>query len=166
MDKNKGGRPTKLTEKFKRVAEEVIYKNALSCTDEDLLFLINEKLEPEERISERTWKYWKSEALDDTVDTDLDEERRDWFLPLIKRALILERDNLMQNLKEDNKAWQRWAWIIERKFKEWRMVNEFSGKLKHEGKVDGDFNHRVDLSKLSDEEVEAFTKLANKTTTE
>lgn len=157
MEKNLGGRPTKLTEKFKKVAEEVISKNILACTDEDIIFLINDRLDSGEQISDATWENWKAGKIED-------DERRSWFLGLVKRSLIIERDNLIQNLQGDNKAWQRWAWIIERKFKEWRMINEFSGKIKHDGQIDS--NVTIDLSKLSDDEVDQLTKLTNKATTE
>jgi len=120
---NLGGRPTKMTEKFQKIAEEVVYGNILACTDEDILFLINEKLEESERISDSTWEYWKKGQYGD-------DERRDWFLGLIKKALVIEKNNLLTNLKSDDKAWQRWAWIIERKFDEWNIRTKSEQELK------------------------------------
>lgn len=113
-EKNLGGRPTKMTEKFQKVAEEIIYSNILACTDEDILFLINEKLDESEKITSRTWKNWKAGKQDD-------DDRNSWFFPLIKKALVIEKNNLLNSLKTDDKAWQRWAWIIERKFDEWNI---------------------------------------------
>lgn len=112
-------RPTKLTDNFLKVAEEVINtgQNALVHTDEDLLFLINEQLPEEERICDATFENWKAGKTKD-------DERGAKFLGLIKKALTLQRDNLLDKLQGDDKAWQRWAWIIERKFTEWRLPNK------------------------------------------
>ena len=117
-------RPTKLTENFLAVAEEVINtgNNALVHTDEDLLFLINEKLSEKERIADSTFEYWKAGQF-----SECSEEQKnigEKFLGLLKKALIIQRDNLMDKLQDDKGAWQRWAWIIERKFKEWRLPNK------------------------------------------
>jgi hypothetical protein len=115
--KNLGGRPSKMTQHFMEVAERVITDNILACTDEDILFLINEKLEESEKIAGSTWEFWKAGKYGD-------DERRDWFLGVIKKALIIERNNILSRLKDDDKAWQRWAWIMERKFDDWNIKNK------------------------------------------
>lgn len=122
-EKNLGGRPTKMTEKFQKVAEEIIYANILACTDEDILFLINEKLDESEKICDATWENWKAGKQSD-------DDRKSWFLGLIKRALIIEKNNLLNSLKTDDKAWQRWAWIIERKFDEWNIKQKSEQDLR------------------------------------
>ena len=49
----KVGRPTKQTEKFIKIAKEIIENdiNAIILTDEELVFLINEKLENKEKAT-------------------------------------------------------------------------------------------------------------------
>ena len=110
-------RPTKLTEKllksFKEVLEE--WQNALLCTDAELILLLNEKLEDKEQIAEDSFKRYKTWSLKD-CDNVLSQ-----FCALYKRALIKQKDDLFQRLKSDDKARQRRARIIERKFKAWNL---------------------------------------------
>lgn len=111
---DKGGRPTKLTDKFFAAAEEVINgERALYLTDEDLLFIINEKLEQENKITHVTFENWKAGKISD-------DEKGKRFFGLIKKALTNEKINLFREMKQDTQ-WQRKAWILERKFKEWRL---------------------------------------------
>jgi hypothetical protein len=118
---NKKGRPSKIA-RFTEVAEQVLFDDtrrvgaAIVHTDSDLIELINEHLEPDERIAEVTFKKWKAgEATqDDTL--------RECFLSLYKRALKLQRDQLFESLADEPPgAWQKWAWILERKFGDWNL---------------------------------------------
>jgi hypothetical protein len=114
-------RPSKIA-RFTEVAEQVLFDDtrrvgaAIVHTDADLIELINERLEPDERIAEITFRKWKAgEATqDDTL--------REVFLSLYKRALKLQRDQLFESLADEPPgAWQKWAWILERKFGEWNL---------------------------------------------
>ena len=118
---NKTGRPSKLM-RFMEVAEQVLFDPerkvgaAIVHTDADLIELINDRLEPDERISTETFKKWKSgeRTNEDTL--------RDVFVPLYKRALKLQRDALFESLADEPPgAWQKWAWILERKFGDWNL---------------------------------------------
>jgi hypothetical protein len=119
-------RPTKLTQKlldkFQAILDDDL--NALVCTDEELLILLNDELEENERISEDSFQRYKAGKLKE--DTSLLKQ----FCGLYKRALIKQRLNLMKELKTTDSSWQRFAWIIERKFDEWNM------KIKNETKLD------------------------------
>lgn len=121
------GAPTKLTEDFFQAVEDVLNTdlNVLVCTDDELLILINEKLSEKAKISERCFQNWKAGNFAENADGEN-------FLRLIKRALVREKMGLMKRLQDDEKAWQRWAWIIERKFDEWNIKMkqgiEMSGK--------------------------------------
>lgn len=110
------GRPTKLTPEFLQAVQSVLdeEQNALVCTDEELLMLINKKLPEEARISESCFEKWKAGDFSENSDGMQ-------FLRLIKEALVKEKKSLMTRLKTDEKAWQRWAWIIERKFDDWNI---------------------------------------------
>jgi hypothetical protein len=91
----------------------------VACTDEDLLFMLNAKLAPEHRISEQTWRrYKRGEAGASKVDV----ECLDVFVSAYKRAVIGMKRVCMQNLQDDVPGgWQRYAWILERKFDEWNL---------------------------------------------
>lgn len=118
------GRKTKLTERYLQVFEGVVTDvlfddiNAIIFTDNDLRELINDRLPEKEQISDTTWENWKSGDLDSRKD-----DRLKLFLALYKKALKAQQRELFQSLKHDEKAWQRWAWIIERKFSDWNLRN-------------------------------------------
>ena len=127
--KHAGGRPTKLTVRFIEAAEAVLNKdiNAIIHTDEDLLMLINELLDKKERIHINTLCNWKSKTKEGK---DLDE-LGEQFLCVYKKALSEQKADLFKSLKSDDKAWQRFAWIIERKFGDWniRQKVDVSGNM-------------------------------------
>jgi len=119
------GRPTKLTVNFIEALQSVLDEyGILILTDEDLLFLVNQKLKPKNQISAPTFKNWKAGKFD--VEGDTGKQ----FLSLIKSALVKEKMNLIRTMRESDPGhWQKYAWIIERKFDEWNIKNkqELSG---------------------------------------
>jgi len=119
-------KPTKLTKKFLKVAEEVINENinALIFTDEELIDLINERLPEKKRISIITWKRWKKRKLKGR------KSLLDRFDTLYKKAFEKQKKSLFYKLQTDDKAWQRWAWIIERKFPEWNLRQKVDANVK------------------------------------
>jgi len=119
-EKKVGGRPSKLTEKFIDVAENVINEYILACTDADILFLINQSLEEKERIGETTWKRWKNGNFS-TKEHHNREELGKRFMAFIKKALIIEKNNLLKEVRKGKPGWQAKAWILERKFKEYNL---------------------------------------------
>ena len=136
----KVGRPSKIN-KFIEVAKEVLFKESLMLlTDEELVFLINEKLEEEDRISDRTFARWKAKDFDDN-----DEIGKN-FVMLLKKALLTQKESLFKKFQNDDRAWQRWAWIIERKFSEWNLkkISESTTEVK------GEVSTKVDYSKLDE----------------
>lgn len=128
-DKHPGGRPTKLTEEFLATARLVIEEgdNALIFTDAELLFQINDKLSDEARISKSTWEKWKAGE----VTADPEGEK---FLRLVEKALHKQKSSLFASLKTEENQWQRWAWIIERKFDDWNLKRKLGiTKLPEDG---------------------------------
>lgn len=112
--KNKGGRPSKI-KPFIKVANEVLFsENVILFTDEELVDEINERLEEKYRICQSTFQKWKAGKIESD---DLGSQ----FLRLIKKALREQKKNLLEKYSTDDKAWTRWAWIIERKFSEWNL---------------------------------------------
>ena len=87
--------------------------NAIYLTEEELRILTNEEYGDVNYICENTFTNWKKGELqgDDII----------MFLGVYKRALIKQKKILFGNMSTDDKAWTRWAWIIERKFSEWNL---------------------------------------------
>jgi hypothetical protein len=112
------GRPTKLTTKVIQVWKEILDENVLFATDEELFLLLNERLDEKERIGYTTFKDWKAGRSPEH------NELFDEFSSVIKRSLLAEKKRLLHNLQGDKQAWQRFAWIIERKFDEWNIRNK------------------------------------------
>jgi hypothetical protein len=112
-------RPSKI-EKFTEALREVLdtphsVGYAIIYTDEDLVDIVNERLDPDDRITTRTFKDYKAGKLSSDPYLDV-------FLPLYKGALRHQSANLFERLSnEPPGAWQKWAWIIERKFDDWNM---------------------------------------------
>jgi hypothetical protein len=112
-------RPSKI-QKFTEALEQVLNTEhsvgyAIIYTDLDIVEMVNEMLEPEDRISKRRFEAYKAGSIDD--DASLDVFRR-----VYKRALRDQSSNLFERLStEPPGAWQKWAWIIERKFDDWNM---------------------------------------------
>ena len=88
---------------------------AIIFTDEELVDLVNEELDEEDRISYRTFKRYKAGEMEDDGILSL-------FVSLYKKALLAQKANLQQGLIDDVPGgWQRYAWILERKFDEWNL---------------------------------------------
>ena len=141
--KNKEGRPTKLNSGWLEVAERIVNDdiNAIILTDEELVFLINDEFDkqdiPEEekekqKISDRTFKRWKKKNKEDSE--ELDEVGKQ-FCHLIKKALTKQKKHLFDKFRSDEGQWQKWAWIIERKFDDWNIKHRYDHTSKDE-KID------------------------------
>ena len=129
---NNGGRPSKLTPEVIDAAKNIINEKILFYTDEELVIAINEILPKEAQFSYITFAKWK--AGDSQADSDLFKE----FLYLIKKSLALEKERLLGKLETDKFGWQRYAWILERKFDEWNI------------RTKADVNHNVTIPTLPD----------------
>ena len=84
-------------------------------TDEELVFLINEELEGKDKISDRTFARWKAKDFGE------DDKLGRTFVMLIKKALLIQKETLYKSMLGEDRAWQKYAWIIERKFAEWNL---------------------------------------------
>ena len=112
-------RPSKI-EKFTIALKELLdtphtVGYAIIYTDEDLVDMVNERLEPDDRVAIRTFKDYKAGKI-------VSDPFLDVFLPVYKGALRLQSANLFERLSQEPPgAWQKWAWVIERKFDDWNM---------------------------------------------
>jgi len=113
-----GGRPSKIGP-FIKEAKKLFDEDmaVIIHTDEDLVDIINSRLEEEQRITQRTFRSWKEKASNNKP---INDPIGDQFLPLYKNALNEQRKNLFDKF-EDSQQWQKYAWILERKFKEWNL---------------------------------------------
>ena len=137
------GRPSKI-EAFLEVAEGVLFQEDLMLlTDEELVFVINERLPEEDQITDRTFQNWKSGEVKDEFSAQ--------FFRVMKRALILQKQSLFNKFGNDDKAWTRWAWIIERKFSEWNLKHISENKNDNNNKSTLNINMNKDgLDDLKD----------------
>ena len=84
-------------------------------TDEELVDFVNYHLEEELQVSLTSFRNYKRGEIDDNAITKL-------FVDAYKRALFLQKRRLMESLEDDVPGgWQRYAWILERKFDEWNL---------------------------------------------
>jgi|TARA_R100000084_G_C4652677_1_gene150821 hypothetical protein len=129
-------RPSKI-DRFIEVAKDVLFRDGLMLlTDEELVDEINENLDKKDRISQRTFERWKSNNFDENGEIGAE------FCRLIKKALRNQKENLFKKFSNDDRAWQRWAWIIERKFSEWNLknINENKNENTHTGEIKINYN--------------------------
>src|SRR4051812_29533530 len=100
---DKGGRPTKLTEEFMAAMMEVINDadNAFIYTDEELLWLINDRLPLEQRVHGDTFSLWKNGHI-------ADDQRAVKFFSVYKKALMRQKASLFKRLDDpENLRWQK-----------------------------------------------------------
>ena len=131
------GRPTKINKPLIDAIKKVVDDNKVFiCTDEDLVMLINKELHPK-KISIDAFKRWKRGIL---PKTDKGSRYVAEFIHVIKVALYKEKENLFRKLDSGRAGeWQKYAWIIERKFSEWNLktISENTNKdtVTHDFKV-------------------------------
>lgn len=128
---NQGWRPTKLTDEFLKVVENVLNDNinSIILTDEELFELINGNLGEEQRICYATFKNYKASKNKE------ESELYNRFLSLYKKAITVQKKSLFDSLKKDTNSWQRYAWIIERKFSDWNLKQISERKFEWELKI-------------------------------
>jgi len=114
------GRPPKWETWVKKM-DEVLNRNhpvgyAIVYNDEMLLAVVNSELPEEDRISKRTFNYYKNEGhIEDGSIASV-------FVATYQKALSIQADNILRKMTEDVPGgWQKWAWIMERKFDEWNL---------------------------------------------
>lgn len=109
------GRPNKMLNWLSELKQVLAVEDILFLSDKDLQFLVNKNLDEKDRITERTFENWKANKFhpSDTIGKE--------FIESIQFALIKQKQFLSKKMIEDDKNWQRYAWIMERKFTEWNL---------------------------------------------
>ena len=121
------GRPTKLDDEIIQAFNTVLNEgiNAIILTDEEMVLLVNDILPENNKFSYSAFKDWKAFATDVKKDTtDYNAMMYDKIRSVIKKALTIQKQNLFTKMQNDKQAWQKYAWIIERKFDEWNIRNK------------------------------------------
>lgn len=145
-----GGKPKKLSHELLERLEDLLADDAkvVMHTDNDLLLLLNQGLEPKHQISKRTLEKWKTGEFGKWNGmqpnlwgmTEADFYAR--FVRLIELALLRMKEQIFAKITAEDvyeereseetgvissvlvsKApdWKKWAWILERKFAEWNL---------------------------------------------
>ena len=112
------GRPSKLNKEVIEAIEKLINSNILYYTDEEMVEEINELLPEDKRFSYEAFSKWKRGLRADN------SEYLDKFVRLLKKATQQEKQRLLEKLQSDKQSWQRFAWILERKFDEWNIKSK------------------------------------------
>lgn len=138
-----GGRPPKKAwvDTFEKVVETQF--NAIWLSDDELRVLTNLYLNKSQQISLPTLNNWKAGKLKD-------DKMLSRFLYIYKKALVVQKQKLFEKLVNDPDKWQRYAWIIERKFEAWNLKKIVDAKHDHTTKG----KEMVNLSKYSTEDLE------------
>ena len=123
------GAPTKLKSIFIKAAQKVLDNDikTIILTDEELVDEINDTLKNKnDRISYQTLTNWKRTAKECGIE-NLGDIAKQFFM-LYKKALRRIKQNLIEKQLNEDKSWQRFSWILERKFDEWniRQIQEVS----------------------------------------
>jgi hypothetical protein len=93
---------------------QVMNTRAVALTDIELIEATNERLEPNQRITRQTFENWKKAWTDGTLDPDIAER----FFCVYQKAVRTIKESLFNAIVFDANGWQRFAWIMERKFSE------------------------------------------------
>ncbi|MFV8339139.1 hypothetical protein ACNQGL_07695 [Flavobacterium sp. LB3P21] len=110
------GRPFKMQKWVDELKIVLSTEDILFLSDQDLHFLVNQKLEVNEQISKSTFEKWKAGKFAP------DEATGKEFIKCIQYALIKQKQLLSKKMMEDTSGqWTRYAWIMERKFTEWNL---------------------------------------------
>lgn len=122
---------TKLNQRFMDALKVVVDDPYFYClTDEELVLSINEHM-GEEYLKYDTFLRYKA----GTRGTESDYY--DEFVHVIKKHLIKAKIGLLKKLQSEEKAWQKYAWILERKFEDFNKLDKSKNENdnKHSGEI-------------------------------
>lgn len=131
-------RPTKLTENVLTAVRTVIeeWHNALVCSDEELCFLANERLEPHERISYRSFQRYKrlvrqhcheSEYADHLEPEEATPEKLELYQALhqqFTRTNIKVKNYCMDKMIQGLRDQGHFKWLLQMRLRHWNGMGE------------------------------------------
>jgi len=144
--KNKGGRPIAINEQQLQIFKDTVDKYPFS-TDSELFFMFG--LECEEKgikpLSYSTFQEYKNNPTQYKNNPNYDLIRS--FSGVIKKAQVLQKNELVGDIKKGESGWQAKAWITERKFSDnWASVSR--SEVKNEN-----VNYNAEVSKEEAREI-------------
>lgn len=111
IKKRPEGKQPKMEQWIVGLKKVLAEENIDFLTDEDLLFLVNSKLNKKNRIALRTFKYWQAGKF--APDEEIGEE----FIYLLAVARIKQKQSIGQKMVDEKGiTWTKYAWLLERKF--------------------------------------------------
>ena len=143
--KRKQGQQPKWT-KWVRMLDEVLNEEhpvgmAVVWTDKQVVDEVNSRLAPEDRISMSSLERYKrgGHIQDESIES--------LFVMAYQKALRIQAQNLQARMVADVPGgWQKWAWILERKFDEWNLRSKVVDETPEVGRL----VFRVDREKQSE----------------
>lgn len=134
------GRHTKINDRIVKAFDKIVNDdiNAIIFTDDELVTEVNWILPEKDKFSLSAFKDWKGYAVgvkDPNSTNEYNLRRYKQIGTIIKKALTRQKKELFDSLKSDDKAWQRFAWILERKFSEWNLKQKVENEIKIEKKA-------------------------------
>jgi len=121
--RKRAGRKAKLPrfiEEFERVIQEPHRVGmAIIHTDEDLVKKTNRRLDAEEQVNPSALSRWKKYDFSNDEDQQMGER----FRRLYEEHLSNQKELLFERMTADGeeRSWQRWLAIIERRFDSWNL---------------------------------------------
>lgn len=112
---SKLGAPSKLNQDYINAFSRVVNNklNAVYLNLEEIHLLTNFEMGDHNYICFNTFDNWRKAKLTNPFVAD--------FLGVYKKALINQKLMLFEKFENDKGAWQKWAWVIERKFEDWNL---------------------------------------------
>lgn len=159
----KAGRTTKINDKIINAFELVLEENDNGCLleDEELVILVNEKLEGKDKFSYSAFQSWQAFARNKkTKTTENNRILYNGIRGVIKKFLLEKKLLLLKNTQKSDAHWQRFCWILERKFDEWNIRRKTEIDVKDDRKM-----RELELKKQAEEisnRIEEQLKLKDK----
>jgi hypothetical protein len=92
----------------------------IAMTEGGLLSCINDMVAEHEKISEKSWERYRRGDIDGLTTDEI--KYIYMFMTAYKKALESQRYALAMALGKDSPgAWQKWAWLLERRFEEFNQ---------------------------------------------
>lgn len=110
--KKKRGRPFKMEKWLEKLEEVLAEKRIIFLSDQDLRFLVNEKLESKDQISRRTFGYWVKGENHPTA------EIGEKFFDIIEGARIQQKLDIGERFLDDPKFYKAGSFLLERKYEQ------------------------------------------------
>jgi hypothetical protein len=105
-------------------------------TDRQLVMRINEFMHKRGlRVKAKTWEHWRNAYTNDE-EWVFENEYLFKAFAYVEKAMLEAMDFLVEKL-ETERSWQRYAWLLERKFDQWKLSTDVN--------VKGEVNHNVQL---------------------